>query len=80
MAGGTVTVNQALYAWTPQCPRHGRCAEAQLLATQAATAISALDGSVTITPLTKPGVATNLQGVAATGNAATLRFSIELHP
>jgi hypothetical protein len=80
MAGGTVTVNQALYEWTPPCPPHGRCAQAQLLATQSATLTSALDGSVTLTPLTLPGVATNLIGVAATGNAGSLTFTIEQHP
>jgi hypothetical protein len=80
MASGTMTVSQTLYAWTPPCPRHGRCAQAQLLATQTTTLTSALDGSVTITPLTLPGVATNLQGFAATGNAGSLRFTIEQHP
>lgn len=80
MAGGTVTVSQSLYAWTPPCPIHGRCAQAQLLATQAATVTSALDGSVTVTPLTLPGTATSLVGVAATGNAGSLTFTIEQHP
>jgi hypothetical protein len=80
MAGGTVTISQALYAWTPPCPTHGRCAQAQLLATKSTILTSALDGSVTLTPLTGAGVATILQGVAATGNTATLKFSIEQHP
>jgi hypothetical protein len=84
MASGTVTFSQALYAWAPACPRHGRCAQPQLLATQSTTANSALDGSVTLTPLglpgNPPGIATNLQGLAATGNTASLNFTIELHP
>jgi hypothetical protein len=80
MAGGTVTVNQALYEWTPPCPPHGRCAQAQLLATQSTTLTSALDGSVTLTPLTLPGEASNLVGMAATGNAGSLTFTIEQHP
>jgi hypothetical protein len=80
MAGGTVTVTQSLYAWTPPCPVHGRCAQAQLLATQAVTAISALDGSVSVTPLSLAGVATKLVGVAATGNAGSLGFAVETHP
>jgi hypothetical protein len=80
MAGGLVTVHQALYAWAPQCPPHGRCAQAELLATQATTAISGLDGSVTVAPLALPGVATNLIGVAATGNSASLTFTVEEHP
>jgi hypothetical protein len=80
MAGATVTLYQALYAWAPPCPTHGRCAQPDLLATQAATASSALDGSVTFTPASLPGVATNLLGLAVTGNTATLNIAIEQHP
>lgn len=80
MAGGTVTLYQALYAWTPPCAPHGRCAQAPLLATQTSTATSALDGTVTFSPASIPGVATSLVGIAATGNSSTLSISIELHP
>jgi hypothetical protein len=80
MAGATVTVTQALYAWAPQCPPRGRCIQAPLLATQSSTLTSALDGSVTITPLTRSGVATKLLGIAATGNSASLLFTVEQHP
>jgi IPT/TIG domain-containing protein len=80
MTGGTVIVSQELYAWAPPCPVHGRCAQAQLLASQTIALTSTLDGSVTFTPLTLPGVATNLVGLAATGNAGSLGFAIELHP
>ena len=31
MAGGVVTLYQALYAWAPPCPPHGRCATADSL-------------------------------------------------
>jgi hypothetical protein len=80
MAGGTVTLYQALYAWAPPCGRHSRCVQSQLLATQTSTAISALDGTVSFTPATLPGVATNLTGVATTGNSGTLPIGIEQHP
>ena len=80
MAGGTVTVTQSLYAWTPPCPAHGRCAQPQLLATQTVAATSALDGSVSVTPLTLAGVATRVAGMASTGNAGSLGFSVETHP
>jgi hypothetical protein len=80
LAGGAVTLFQNLYAWAPPCATHGRCAQAQLLATQSATAISALDGTVMFTPATVPGVATNMVGVAATGNASTLNIAVEQHP
>ncbi|MGD0831460.1 MAG: IPT/TIG domain-containing protein [Terracidiphilus sp.] len=80
MAGGAVTLYQALYAWAPPCPPHGRCAQAPLLATQAATAVSALDGSVVFTPASIPGVATIMLGTAVTGNAGTVNLAVEQHP
>lgn len=80
MAGGAVTLYQSLYAWTPPCPPHGRCAAASLLAMQTATAVSALDGTVTFSPASIPGVATNLVGLAVTGNSSTLTIKIEQHP
>lgn len=72
MANGTVAFYQALYAWTPPCEPHVVCAPGVLLATQTATATSAIDGSVVFTPMSLPGVATNLVGEAATGNAAVV--------
>ncbi len=80
MAGGAVTFYQSLYAWTPPCPPRGRCAAAPLLATQTSTAISALDGIVTFSPASIPGIATNLAGLAVTGNSGTLTVAIEQHP
>ena len=80
MAGGTVTLSQAVYAWAPPCPPHGRCAQPQLLATQTATASSALDGTVTFTPASLPGVATTMNGVASSGNTSSLTLSFEQHP
>jgi hypothetical protein len=80
MAGGTVTLYQALYAWSPPCPPHGRCAQPQLLATETSTATSTLDGTVSFLPASIPGVPTNLNGLAVTGNSSTLSISIEQHP
>ncbi|HZB88553.1 MAG TPA: IPT/TIG domain-containing protein [Terracidiphilus sp.] len=80
LAGGVVTFYQALYAWAPPCSTHGRCAAAQLLATQVATATSALDGTVIFTPASLPGIPTNLAGLAVTGDASTVAISIEQHP
>lgn len=80
MAGATVTVTQALYAWAPRCPARGRCVQSPLIATQSSSATSALDGSVTITPLTQSGMTTRLLGIAATGNSGSLLFTVEEHP
>jgi hypothetical protein len=80
MAGGTVALYQAVYAWAPPCAVHGRCTASQLLAQQTATATSALDGTVVFTPASLSGVATNMAAVAATGNSSTLAIAIEQHP
>jgi len=80
MAAGTVTLYQALYAWAPPCPSHGRCAKSQLLATQTSTATSTLDGSVSFIPASIPGVPTNLVGLAVTGTSSSLIMNIEQHP
>jgi hypothetical protein len=80
MAGGVVTVYQAVCAWAPPCPPHGRCAQSELLATQVSTATSALDGTVSIAPALIPGVATRTLTVAATGNSSTLNVLVEQRP
>ena len=80
MAGATVTLYQALYAWTPPCGLHGPCVQGALLATQAATASSALDGTVNFGPASLSAVATNLFALAVTGNTASVNIAVEQHP
>jgi hypothetical protein len=80
MAGGIVSFHQALYAWAPPCPPHGRCAATQLLTMQTATATSGLDGTVTFVPASMPGIATTLEGLASSGNTSTLSVHIEQLP
>jgi hypothetical protein len=80
MARGIVNLYQALYAWTPPCSPHSPCPEGELLAAQAATATSAIDGTVTFIPASLPGVATNLLGLAVSGNTATVNIAVERHP
>jgi hypothetical protein len=80
MAGGTVALDQTLYAWSPQCAPHTVCPQGTLLSRQAATATSAVDGSVTFVPISMAGVATNLLGLAASGSTSTVPIAIEQHP
>jgi hypothetical protein len=80
MAGGTVALYQALYAWTPPCAPPAVCVQGALLAAQSATATSAVDGTVTFAPASLSGVATNLVGLAASGDSATVNIGIEQHP
>jgi hypothetical protein len=80
MAGGTVALYQALYAWAPPCAEHGVCPPAQLLATQTSTATSAVDGTVTFGPAALQGIPTRLVGLAVSGNTATVGIDVEQHP
>jgi hypothetical protein len=75
-----VSLYQALYAWTPPCSPNVVCPPGALLATEASTATTAVDGSVTFVPASLPGVATNLMGIAASGNSSTVDIWIEQHP
>jgi hypothetical protein len=80
MAGGAVTLYQSLYAWSPSCAPHTVCMQGALLASQSSTAMSTFDGTVTFAPASMPGVATNLLGLAASGNASTVSVAVEQHP
>ena len=80
MAGGTVSLYQAIYAWAPPCNPHVVCPPGVLLSTQSAIATSTIDGLVTFTPLSMPSVATHLQAIAVTGITAVLPIEIERHP
>ncbi|MGB6742579.1 MAG: IPT/TIG domain-containing protein [Terracidiphilus sp.] len=80
MAGGTVSLYQALYAWSPPCAPHTVCTQGPLLGAESSASTSAVDGTVTFTPASMPGVATNLIGIAASGNTSTLSIAIEQHP
>lgn len=79
MAGGTVSLYQALYAWSPPCAEHTVCAQGALLDVQSSAGTSAVDGMVIFMPASMPGVATNLKGLAASGNTSTVSVAIEQH-
>jgi hypothetical protein len=79
MAGGAVSLYQALYAWSPPCSPHTVCTQGALLATQTATASSDISGVVTFSPATLPGVPTTLTALAASGNTSTVPITIQQH-
>lgn len=80
MAGANVTLAQAVYAWAPPCPPHGRCTQSELLVNKTASAVSGLDGTVSFAPASLPGVPTQVIGIAATGASSTVAVTIEQHP
>jgi hypothetical protein len=62
-----VSIYQTVTAYTVACPDQGRCPAAPILASQATVAISALDGTVTIAPLTVNGAATQTEIALSAG-------------
>lgn len=80
VAGGTVALFQSLYAWTKACDPHVICTPGVLLSAQSMVSTSDIEGLVTFSPLTLPGVATKLQAIAVTGNTAALPITIEQYP
>ncbi|HTX42416.1 MAG TPA: IPT/TIG domain-containing protein [Acidobacteriaceae bacterium] len=80
LAGAGVTIAETLYGWTEPCPNQGSCAPAPILAQQTVQAASALDGSVTFTPLSANGLAARLIVIASAGAASILNFELDAHP
>lgn len=80
MAGATVVLYQALYAWTPPCAAHTACGQGAMLAAQSGAAASAVDGTVSFVPASLPGVATDLLGLAASGATSSASITVEQHP
>lgn len=79
LAGATVNIVEILDGWTEPCPAQGDCAAPPVLAQQTVQAISGIDGSVTLTPLSANDQAARLLVTAATGDA-TLNFELDAHP
>jgi len=80
MAGGTVGLYEALYAWTAACPTHSVCPSGALLSTSSSVATSDLNGLVSFTPLSLTGTATKLSALAVSGDTANVAATVEQHP
>jgi hypothetical protein len=78
MAGATVDFYQTLRPWEPPCST--ACPTPPVLETQTVTAVSDINGEVTLTPLTDATIPTQLDAEAVTGDSASLAISIERHP
>lgn len=79
LAGGSVSLYQALYSWTGTCSTHTVCTPGTLLATQSSAATSALDGLVSFSPLSLSGTATSLKALAVSGYTANLSATVDRH-
>jgi len=80
MAGGVVTFYETLVQWAPPCPARGACPTAPVLEQQTVQAISATDGTVTLSPIDDDTQAARLYITAVTGQSAVLTFELDKNP
>ena len=62
-----VSIYQTVTAYTGSCPDRGRCPAVPALASQASVAVSGLDGTVTIAPLTVAGTSVQTEIAVSAG-------------
>lgn len=80
MAGATVTFYETLHAWTAPCPTQGGCPPAPVLGQTTVQAVSAADGTVSLTPMALGGQPGRLLVLAVTGPNATYSFELDSPP
>jgi IPT/TIG domain len=80
LVGAAVTVAEKLVGWTAPCPDDESCIAGPTFGEQVVQATSALDGTVTISPILCDGLASRLLVTAMTGGSSTLSFELDAHP
>jgi hypothetical protein len=83
VAAAPVTIHQTVEPWTNwtlSCPDQGRCPIAPIYNSSTTTLSTALDGTVTITPLNLPKQPELTRIAAATGAQGFLSLTIQKHP
>ena len=80
VAGAVVSVYQAVSAWQPACPDAGRCPAAKVYSSGSSTAVSDVDGILTVMPAQMPGEPEVTQIAAAVGTAGFVTVTLGKHP
>jgi hypothetical protein len=80
VAGAVVELNQTLDAWQGPCPDRGRCPVRPGDGAQISSAVSDIDGLVTVAPLQAAGIAEITNIVAATGTQGFVSLSVQKEP
>ncbi len=80
VAGAVVEVHQTLDAWQGPCPDRGRCPASPGQSTQISSAVSDMDGLITVLPLQAAGIAEITNIVAATGTQGFVSLSLQKEP
>lgn len=80
MAGATVTFHETMFAWTPACTGSGECPSSPALGQQTVEAVSAGDGTVSLTPMLNQGTPVRIVIQAMVGPSAEYDFALEQTP
>ena len=80
VAGAAVSVYQTVSAWEPACPGMGRCPATAVYRSGSTTAVSDVDGLVTVTPMQLPGEPEVTQIAAAAGTGGFVTVTLAKHP
>ncbi len=80
VAGAPVEIFQTVSAWQPGCPTTGRCPAMAVYSTGSATAISDVDGMVTVTPAEMPGIPEVTEVAVAAGTSGFAATSLWKQP
>ncbi|MGC8549479.1 MAG: IPT/TIG domain-containing protein [Acidobacteriaceae bacterium] len=80
MAGATVTFHETMFAWTPACVGSEPCPSPPVLGQQTVDAVSASDGTVSLTPMANAGVPVRIVVQAMVGPNAAYDFELEQYP
>lgn len=80
VAGAVVSVYQTVSAWQGSCPETGRCPTAAVDSSGVTTAVSDVDGMVTVLPAQMPGEPEMTQIAAVVGTTGFSTVTLGKHP
>jgi hypothetical protein len=80
VAGAAVQIYQTVDAWQPACPDRGRCPISPVLAASQSSAVSDVNGIVTVVPQQISGVAETTNFAAATGTQGFISLTLQKKP
>ncbi|MBB5341324.1 IPT/TIG domain-containing protein [Tunturiibacter gelidoferens] len=80
VAGAVVQIFQTVDAWQPACPDRGRCPIAPVLASSQTSAVTDVNGLLTIIPQQISGVGETTNLAAATGTQGFISLTLQKQP
>jgi len=80
VAGAAVQIYQTVDAWQPACPDRGRCPIAPILTASQSSAVSDVNGIVTIVPQQISGIVETTNLAVATGTQGFISLTLQKEP